>query len=94
MAIASSSARLKALINNVVDIIYDQKILREIIRYLLKCRAEYYREMLQVHNKKNIAEIMQFYRTVQMDDTEKMFSEIGKIISQYEKDIRVEMGEM
>ena len=80
---------LKALINNVVDIIYDQKILKEIIRYLLKCRAEYYREMLQVHNKKNIAEIMQFYRTVQMDDTE-----IGKIISQYEKDIRVEMGEM
>lgn len=85
---------LKALINNVVDIIYDQKILKEIIRYLLKCRAEYYREMLQVHNKKNMAEIMQFYRTVQMDDTEKMFSEIGKIISQYEKDIRVEMGEM
>ena len=50
--------------------------------------------MLQGHNKKNMAEIMQFYRTVQMDDTEKMFSEIGKIISQYEKDIRVEMGEM
>ncbi len=82
------------LINNVVEIIYDQKILREIIKYLLRCRAEFYNEMLDSHCNKDLDDIMEFYRTVQTDNTENMFSEMGKIISEYEKDIRVEMGEI
>lgn len=61
----------------------DQTILREVIRYLLKCRREYYRSVEHEQEQK----VREFYGLADISDTSVLFEKVAVILKQYETDI-------
>lgn len=71
-------------------IIRDKKILVEVIRYLLKCRREYYKRVSFEEEKK----VQRFYKLAQISDPADFFVETASILENYEKDIYEEIQKL
>lgn len=83
------------MVNKSIEIIYDQKILHEIIRYLLKCRKKYF-EILITNKKNGIRKkenqyVQDIYSLSQTQESGDFFGKLMNMISYYEADVYAEM---
>lgn len=83
------------VIGKSVGLIYDQKILYEIIAYLLKCRKKYFKFLNHRKKKEIIKEKNQYVRDIyalsQERESGEFFGKLADIIFRYEADVYAEM---
>lgn len=83
------------VIGKSVGLIYDQKILYEIIAYLLKCRKKYFKFLNNKKKKEIIKEKNQYVRDIyalsQERESGEFFGKLADIIFRYEADVYAEM---
>lgn len=89
---------LENMVGNSIEIIYDQKILREIIRFLLKCRKKYFEILIsnkgnEIRKKEN-QYVHDIYSLSQTQESEDFFGKLMNMISYYEADVYAEMQEI
>lgn len=86
------------IIDKAVGIIYDQKILKEIISYLLKCRKAYFTWVTDKRTKDAVEEknryVREIYGLSREQENGRFFERLIGIISRYETDVYGEMQKM
>lgn len=89
---------LNNMVGKSIEIIYDQKMLYEIIRYLLKCRKRYFEILISNANngirKKEKQYVQDIYSLSQIQENEEFFGKLMDVISYYEADVYAEMQEI
>lgn len=76
-----------------VELIYDRTILREIIRYLLKCRERFEGLMQEQKRRDEVEHVRRFPAMAQLQSTEEFFGEMTELTTDYELAIWEEIGE-
>lgn len=71
------------------NVIFDNKILLEIISYLLHCRAQFYKHV----DEAGLEVIAEFKRVAECDNVDEFYTTLMKLITEYEQDIYSELTE-
>lgn len=73
------------MIDSAVQIVYDQEILKEIIRYLLRCRIKF--SDANAVEKEDMKKVRQFYKLAGENDADTFFREMMLMLHDYESEI-------
>lgn len=85
---ASGIIKPEEMIRNSMNVVCDSQIIREITKYLLKCR-ERYNEVMKSNeeNVKNIEHARKFYSISQMNNADEFFPIMMNLLYEYERDV-------